>query len=76
MSNSKCGTCSELARVIQRQQVEIAQLKQQIEQAATACKAVKGESNKVLTGNQPRGTWSYAKGSKETAEKILKRLSR
>lgn len=74
MSNQKCGTCSELARVIQRQLAEINKLKNTIAETRGACDAIIKDASKVLTGNQPRGTWSYAKGSKETAEKILKRL--
>lgn len=74
MSKQNCGTCAELAKVIQKQQAEILKLKSTLAETKGACDAVIGESNKVLTGNQPRGTWSYARGAKETAEKVLKRL--
>lgn len=71
---SECTNCQTLARMVQKQQAEIEKLKRIIADAKTVCVVTIANSDKVLTGNQPRGTWSYAKGAKEAAQSIVKKL--
>ena len=76
MSQQPCSNCPTLARIIRKQQQEIARLERIIASAKYACAVTIAKSDKVLTGNQPRGTWSYARGAKETAQDIVKKLGR
>lgn len=70
-----CSNCSALAQVIQKQQAEIMMLRKAIAAAQSACDTIVTEGNDVLRGNHvPRGKWSYAKGAKEAAETIKRKL--
>jgi hypothetical protein len=72
---STCSNCQALARVIQKQQAEIEALKRIIASVKAVCVKTVADSDKVLKpGGVSRGEWSFARGAKETAENIAKKL--
>lgn len=78
---SKCTQCLFLkARVDQLEQEKkallgrIYKLEKRIEWTKAVCKQLIQQADKVLTGHNPRGTWSYAKGAKEAAQTVVRYL--
>lgn len=70
-----CQNCAAKDATILRQQKEILRLQRIIQQAQAACAAVDNQANQVLSHNQPRGTWSFARGTKKAVQVIAKFLA-
>ena len=65
-----CQNCASKDAIILRQQKEIKRLQKKIAQAQEACAVIIGNSDRILSQNQPRGRWAYATGAKRAAVAI------
>lgn len=71
-----CQSCAARDAIIQRQQAEIIRLQRVIQSAQAVSARIEAEADKVLNGSGvPRGKWAFAKGAKDAAEAIYRRLA-
>jgi hypothetical protein len=70
----QCGNCSALAKVIQKQQAEIQKLKQLIAGAKAVCDQIATESSRVMAQHGSPYKYNLAKGAKDAALNIERRL--
>lgn len=81
----KCSNCSYLEHENAMLRAEIRRLEQEIrrlkeiirklrriiEDAQKACQQLIDRADSIMSQHQPRGKWSFAKGSRATAQAIL-----
>lgn len=72
---SQCTNCQTLAKVIQQQQAEIIRLNRIIQQAGLTSAKIINEADNLMSQPLPRGKWAFAKGAKQSAEAIARRLA-
>lgn len=74
MSQQQCSNCPTLARIIQKQQAEIAKLKCIIAEAKGACNQIATASNQVMTKHGSPYKYNLAKGARDAALNIEHKL--
>lgn len=72
---SNCTNCANLQAEITRLQIQVALLEHIIAAARGECAALANEAEQKQRGHVPTGVWAYAQAQKDTAEKVLERLS-
>ena len=65
-----CSRCVMLEIENARLQAEIARLMFKLLQISNYSQAVEREAGRVMSEHQPRGTWSFWRGCKDTAERV------
>lgn len=72
--SQQCSNCPTLARIIQKQQVEIAMLRKIIAEAKSTCSQVTAESSRVMTQHGSPYKYNLAKGARDAALNIERKL--
>lgn len=71
---SQCTNCQILAHMVQKQQAEIAKLKRIITEAKGACNHIATVSNQVMTQHGSPYKYNLAKGAKDAALTVERKL--
>lgn len=71
---SQCTNCQILVHMVQKQQAEIAKLKRIIAEAKGACDQIATESGRVMTGHGSPYKYNLAKGARDAALNIDRKL--
>ena len=74
MTQQSCPNCPALAGIIQQQRAEIAMLLRIIAEAKGACNQIATESGRVMTGHGSPYKYNLAKGARDAAQDIEKKL--
>lgn len=77
-----CARCLVLEGIVMAQKIEIAFLRAEINRlkriiagARSAAAVITTGADQVMSSHQPRGKWAYAKGAKQSAQAIGRRLA-
>lgn len=71
---AQCSNCSAMAQVIQKQQAEIARLRKVIAAALGTCSQITANSSQVMSQHGSPYKYNLAKGARDAAAEIEKRL--
>ncbi len=74
MNNVTCENCEFLKLHIGKQQSEIIRLRTIIAEARGIAYDIEIKADEIMSTHQPRGKWAFARGARQSALTIARRL--